>query len=117
MKRPWATDYFDIEPAGHGVYPLMLATAPVRPEIRNVIPAVVHVDGSARVQTVERAKNPLLWPLINAYHAISGVPVVLNTSFNGAEEPIVCSPADAVRTFLRCGLDTLIIGPYAVERL
>ncbi|MPZ81909.1 MAG: carbamoyltransferase [Actinophytocola sp.] len=109
-------DYFDIHSAGRWVYPFMLATAPVKPNKRTIIPAVVHIDGSARVQTVERETNPRLWSVIDAYRALSGVPVVLNTSFNGADEPIVCTPDDAVRTYLACGLDALVIGPYVVDR-
>lgn len=87
----------------------------VHPDKRADIPAVVHVDGSARVQTVEHRTNPSLWELIDIYRMFSGIPVVLNTSFNGADEPIVCGPADAVSTYLSCNLDALVIGPYVVE--
>ncbi|ONI87333.1 hypothetical protein ALI22I_23205 [Saccharothrix sp. ALI-22-I] len=111
-----AADYFDIRDSGRLMYPFMLATAAVHHGKRALIPSVVHVDGSARVQTVERQANPYLWSVIKAYEDLSGVPVVLNTSFNGADEPIVCSPADAVRTFQTCGLDALVIGSYVVER-
>jgi carbamoyltransferase len=111
-----AGDYFETCAAGRWVYPFMLATAPVRPGKRSTIPAVTHVDGSARVQTVERANNPQLWSVLDAYQALAGVSVVLNTSFNGADEPIVCTPQDAVRTFIDCGLDALVIGSYVVER-
>jgi carbamoyltransferase len=110
-----AADYFGIHHAGALVYPFMLATAPVRPSKRNSIPAVVHIDGSARLQTVNRHTNPTFWRLIANYRALSGIPVVLNTSLNVADEPIVCSPTDAVRTFLQSGLDALVIGRYVVE--
>lgn len=110
----YATDYFTIHPAGEHVYPFMLATAAVRPDKRGMIPAVVHVDGSARVQTVSRTANPRFWSLIEAYRRRSGRPIVLNTSFNEADEPIVCSPRDAVRTFVACGLDALVIGNHIV---
>lgn len=110
-----AGDYFEVRSPGRWVYPFMLATAPVRPGRRSVIPAVTHVDGSARVQTVERTNNPHLWAVLDAYQTLSDVPVVLNTSFNGADEPIVCTPEDAARTFIDCGLDALVIGSYVVE--
>lgn len=93
----------------------MLATAQVRPGVREAIPAVVHVDGSARVQTVNRTHNPQFWMLINAYKQLTGLPVVLNTSFNHADEPIVCSPADAVHTFVRCRLDAVVLGHYVIR--
>ncbi|MFF4339317.1 carbamoyltransferase [Kitasatospora sp. NPDC001540] len=109
-----ADEYFELSPAGALVYPYMLATAPVRPHRREDIPAIVHADGSARVQTVARAANPALWGVIREYHRLSGVPVLLNTSFNGADEPIVCTPQDAVDTFVRCGLDGLVIGSSVV---
>lgn len=111
-----AAEYFDILPAGGPTYPYMLATVATRPEHRQQIPAVVHVDGSARVQTVDMHTNSDLWSLITCYRAHSGLPVVLNTSFNYAEEPIVCTPGDAMRTFLRVGLDALVIGDYLIER-
>ncbi|MFD8478704.1 carbamoyltransferase [Kitasatospora sp. NPDC059673] len=107
-----ADEYFDLSPAGALVYPYMLATAPVHPHRREEIPAIVHADGSARMQTVERTGNPDLWKVIQEYRQLSGLPVVLNTSFNGADEPIVCTPDDAVNTFVRCGLDGLVIGPF-----
>ncbi|MFI1885225.1 carbamoyltransferase [Streptomyces jumonjinensis] len=112
----YADEYFDLAQAGALVYPYMLATAPVHPHRRREIPAIVHTDGSARVQTVGQATNAVLWGLIREYHRLSGVPVLLNTSFNGADEPIVCTPDDAVSTFTRCELDALVIGSYVVQR-
>ncbi|MFF7993826.1 carbamoyltransferase [Kitasatospora xanthocidica] len=111
-----ADEYFDLSPAGALVYPYMLATAPVRPERRAEVPAIVHLDGSARVQTVDQENNPDLWRLVRGFNRLSGLPVVLNTSFNGADEPIVCAPQDAVRTFSRCRLDALVIGSFVVRR-
>ncbi|MFI2609687.1 carbamoyltransferase [Kitasatospora sp. NPDC018619] len=111
-----ADEYFDLSVAGTLVYPYMLATAPVRLHRRNEVPAIVHTDGSARVQTVGRITNPGLWQVIRNYHRLSGLPVLLNTSFNGAEEPIVCTPGDAVKTFVNCGLDALVIGNFVVSR-
>jgi carbamoyltransferase len=96
--------------------PFMILTAQVRPDKRDVIPAVTHVDGSARPQTVERDVNPLYWRLIHEFGQRTGVPVIMNTSFNLRGEPIVCSPTDAIRTFFSSGMDALIIGNFVVEK-
>jgi len=96
--------------------PFMVLTAQVRPEKRSVIPSVTHVDGSARPQTVERDVNPLYWRLIHEFGQRTGVPVVMNTSFNLRGEPIVSSPTDAIRTFFSSGMDALIIGTFVVEK-
>jgi len=96
--------------------PFMVLTAQVRPEKRAVIPSVTHVDGSARPQTVERDVNPLYWRLIHEFGQRTGVPVVMNTSFNLRGEPIVSSPTDAIRTFFSSGMDALVIGNFAVEK-
>ena len=96
--------------------PFMILTAQVRPEKRKVIPAVTHVDGSARPQTVERDVNPLYWRLIHEFGQRTGVPVVMNTSFNLRGEPIVSSPTDAIRTFYSSGMDALIIGNFIVAK-
>jgi len=96
--------------------PFMIVTAQVKPEKRNIIPSVTHVDGSARPQTVERDVNPLYWRLIHEFGERTGVPVVMNTSFNLRGEPIVCTPTDAVRTFFSSGMDALVIGNFVVEK-
>jgi len=96
--------------------PFMVLTAQVRPEKRSVIPSVTHVDGSARPQTVERDVNPLYWRLISEFGRRTGVPVVMNTSFNLRGEPIVSSPTDAIRTFFSSGMDALVIGSFLVEK-
>jgi carbamoyltransferase len=96
--------------------PFMILTAQVKPEKRAVIPAVTHADGSARPQTVERDTSPLYWRLIDAFGRRTGVPVVMNTSFNLRGEPIVCTPTDAVRTFFSSGMDALVIGSFLVEK-
>jgi carbamoyltransferase len=89
--------------------PFMLVVRRVRPEWRDKIPATVHVDGSARVQTVRRDDNEPLHELLGAFDAITGVPVLLNTSFNMRGEPIVETPADAIACFLGTGIDRLVI--------
>jgi carbamoyltransferase len=96
--------------------PFMILTAQVRAEKRGVIPAVTHVDGSARPQTVEREVNPLYWRLIDEFGKRTGVPVVMNTSFNLRGEAIVHTPTDAVRTFFSSGMDALLIGSFLVEK-
>jgi carbamoyltransferase len=96
--------------------PFMILTSPVRPEKRSVIPSVTHVDGSARPQTVEKDINPLYWNLINEFGKRTGVPVIMNTSFNLRGEAIVNTPTDAVRTFFSSGMDALIIGSFMVEK-
>jgi carbamoyltransferase len=111
-----AGHYFRLHPAGRAVYPYMLATAAVRPERTQQIPAVVHADGSARLQVVSRRQAPAFWSLIRAVGDLTGVPVVLNTSLNGPDEPIACSPADAVRAFTACGLDALVIGNTVIQQ-
>lgn len=96
--------------------PFMILTAQVRAEKRKVIPAVTHVDGSARPQTVERDINPLYWRLIDGFERRTGVPVIMNTSFNLRGEAIVHTPTDAVRTFFSSGMDALVIGSFLVEK-
>ncbi len=96
--------------------PFMILTNPVRPEKRSIIPSVTHVDGSARPQTVEKEINPLYWNLINEFGKRTGVPVLMNTSFNLRGEAIVNTPTDAVRTFFSSGMDILVIGSYMVEK-
>ena len=96
--------------------PFMILTAQVRPEKRGVIPSVTHVDGSARPQTVEREINPLYYRLIDEFGRITGVPVIMNTSFNLRGEAIVHTPTDAIRTFFSSGMDALVIGSFLVEK-
>jgi carbamoyltransferase len=96
--------------------PFMILTAQVRPEKRAIIPAVTHVDGSARPQTVEKEVNPLYWNLIDEFGKRTGVPVIMNTSFNLRGEAIVNTPTDAVRTFFSSGMDALCIGSFLVEK-
>lgn len=95
--------------------PFMTFAYPVRPEKRAVIPAPTHVDGTARLQTVSRTSNPLYWKLLNAVGDLTGVPVVLNTSFND-NEPIVCRPEEALECFRRTRMDVLVLGNFILER-
>jgi carbamoyltransferase len=84
--------------------------------MREKIPAVCHIDGTGRLQSVSKETNPLFWTLINEFRKITGIPLILNTSFNLNGEPIVHSVSDALRTFYSCGLDILIIGDYIVKK-
>ena len=96
--------------------PFMLIAKPVRPEWRDKIPAIVHVDGTARVQTVREATNPMLYRLLKEFDALTGVPVLINTSFNIKGEPIVETPEDAVNCFLTTGVDHLVIHDTIVSK-
>jgi carbamoyltransferase len=87
----------------------------VRPEKRAVIPAPTHVDGTARLQTVSRSANPMYWKLLRAFGDLTGVPVVLNTSFND-NEPIVCRPEEALDCFHRTQMDVLVMGNWILEK-
>jgi len=106
-----AMEFFDLQAPS----PFMLFTASVRASAKGIIPAVVHVDGSARVQTVDARSNPRYRQLIEAFDRLTGVPVLLNTSFN-VHEPIVCTPDEAVACFLRTEVDWLVMGNYLVSR-
>jgi len=112
LKKEVAPDY--LESAYDS--PFMILTAQVRPEKRSVIPSVTHVDGSARPQTVEHEVNPLYYRLIDEFGAVTGVPVIMNTSFNLRGEAIVHTPTDALRTFFSSGMDALVIGSFLVEK-
>jgi carbamoyltransferase len=96
--------------------PFMEKVFPVRPERRDQIPAVVHVDGSCRLQTVSKTVNAPFYELIQEFEKLTNVPVVLNTSFNLNGEPIVCTPTDAIRAFFSCGLDVLLLGNFVVRK-
>ncbi len=95
--------------------PYMILVGDVREDKRNIIPAVTHADGTARVHTVNKNINPLYWKLIYEFEKITGVPVILNTSFN-ENEPIVCKPEEAVDCFLRTDFDVLAIGDFLVVK-
>jgi carbamoyltransferase len=95
--------------------PFMIKVYPIRPEKRGLIPAVTHVDGTGRLQTVSRRTNPRYWQLIRAFEELTGVPMVLNTSFN-ENEPIVNTPAEALDCFLRTRMDRLVLGDVVLTR-
>jgi carbamoyltransferase len=95
--------------------PFMIKVYLIRPEKRPLIPAVTHVDGTGRLQTVAEEDNPLYWRLIKEFENITQIPILLNTSFN-ENEPIVCHPQEAIDCFLRTKMDVLVLGPYVMQR-
>jgi carbamoyltransferase len=132
VLRDRLSDFFDLDCDS----PYMLLVAPVRADIRrdmsaeeralfgidqlNVvrssIPAVTHIDYSARIQTVARADNPTYYDLIAEFDRLTGCPVIVNTSFNVRGEPIVCTPEDAYRCFMRTGIDTLVLEDFILDK-
>jgi len=111
-KLEYYQDYFDIKVPS----PFMLLICKVKQNMRSKIAAVTHTDGTARYHTVDKAVNPLFWNVIDEFEKISGVPVLLNTSFNVRGETIVMTPVDAIKCFLGTGVDVLAIGNYLVEK-
>jgi carbamoyltransferase len=111
-------DYFEIPAGGEALAEWMLLVAPVRRDADGAValPAVTHVDGTARVHVVHAAANPLFHELLRTFGAVTGTPVLLNTSFNLKGEPIVASPVQALATFFRSGLDVLYLGAFRVEQ-
>ena len=117
--RPFAPSILKEHVAGwfeeDGDVPFMMQVYQIREEKRPIIPAVTHVDGSGRLQTVYRQTNPLYWQLIDAFRELTGVPMVLNTSFN-ENEPVVCRPEEALDCFLRTKMDLLVLGHWHIKR-
>ncbi len=129
VRRERVADYFELDVAS----PYMLLVAPVKKELcravssdvkgldrlketRSTLPAITHVDYSARIQTVEREGNPLLYDLLQRFEQATGCGVLVNTSFNVRGEPIVCTPDDAYRCFMNTEMDYLIMGSFVIER-
>ncbi|MFC2091201.1 carbamoyltransferase [Elusimicrobiota bacterium] len=109
-------DVYIERPADMYLDRFMLVTYPVRRDKRSIIPAVTHVNGTARIQSVHKEANPRYWELISRFKSKTGVGVVLNTSFNLKGEPIVNTPADAISTFKRSGLDILVLENYIIKK-
>jgi carbamoyltransferase len=107
-----APEYFDVDRP----VPFMLVISDVLPEKRDEIPAITHVDGTARLQTVSRKENAAYHRMIEKFGEKTGTPVILNTSFNIKGEPIVCTPGDALRCYYSTGIDDLVIGRYHVKK-
>lgn len=97
--------------------PFMLLTFYVKKEFRQILPAITHIDGSSRIQTVNRAQNPRCYKLLKEFEKRKKIPVLLNTSFNDQNEPIVATPKDAFRCFASTGLDALVMGNFLVRKI
>ena len=106
-----ASEWFEIDCES----PYMLLVAQVQ-EAKRIIPSVTHVDGSARLQTVTRAESPLYYDVIAEFGRLTGVPVIINTSFNVRGEPIVCTPHDAYLCFMRTNMDYLALGHHLLDK-
>jgi carbamoyltransferase len=111
-----ADEYFDLPAGGARLGRFMSGVFPVHPQWRERLAAITHVDGSARVQTLERQMAPRLYGLLEAYGRRTGIPVLLNTSFNVAGEPIVTTAREGYSTFRRCGMDVLVAGSTVVTK-
>ena len=107
-----AADWFELDEPS----PYMLRVVPIRRDRADRIPAVAHVDGTARVQTLTERQNPGFWRIVRAFGERTGVPLVLNTSFNLAGKPIVETPADAAECFRTSEIDVLAVGPFVVSK-
>jgi carbamoyltransferase len=116
VPREDADRFFDLPPGGARLGRFMSGVFPVRPEWRSRLAAVTHVDGSARVQVLERDMAPRLHALLEAYGRRTAVPVLLNTSFNVAGEPIVTRAVEGYTAFRRCGIDLLVAGSTVVRQ-
>jgi len=112
-----AAEFFDLEsPERHYPNRFMLYVVDVKDGAKEKLPAITHVDGSARLQTVRRDTSPVYYRLIEKFGQATGVPVLLNTSFNLRGEPIVTTPANALNTFYNSGLDLLVLGNFVVAK-
>jgi carbamoyltransferase len=112
VTRQAAAQYFEIAPGDEETFAHMLYVTQVRSAYRGQLPAITHVDGSARVQTVFEEYTHGLWKLLKEFERIAGLPILLNTSFNVKGEPIVCTPQEALNTFRTAKLDVLVMGNY-----
>lgn len=109
-------DFFDL-PATAETFRFKTFVAHVRKDRQERLPAITHLDGTSRLQTVSHEVNPKLWQLINAFKGLTGIPVLLNTSLNNGAEPTVAATTDAIVSFLTTGVDVLVIGDYIVRKL
>ncbi|MBU1446176.1 carbamoyltransferase [Patescibacteria group bacterium] len=109
IMEEYLNEYFDIETPT----PFMLMVAQVK---KNTVPAITHVDNSARIQSVSRSENERYHKLISAFNDKTGTPVIINTSFNVRGEPIVCTPEDALKCFLRTDMDILVLGNHVIDK-
>ena len=116
VLEEYASDYFKIDKQPPVLGKYMLIVIPFKDKGKKDVPATVHVDGSGRLQTIARRDNPLYYDLIKTYMKKTGIPIIINTSFNVRGEPIVCSPEEAVNCFLSTGIDVLVIDNFVVTK-
>ena len=116
VLSPYIKQYFKTDEYLSPSLRFMLMVYPFKPKGKRDVPATAHVDGSGRLQVIERADNPLYYDLIEEYRKLTGIPIILNTSFNVRGEPIVCTPQDAINCFLKTDIDQLVIGPYIISK-
>jgi carbamoyltransferase len=116
VLSPYIKQYFKTDEYLSPSLRYMLMVYPFKPKGKRDVPATAHVDGSGRLQVIERADNPLYYDLIEEYRKLTGIPIILNTSFNVRGEPIVCTPQDAINCFLKTDIDQLVIGPYIISK-
>lgn len=115
VLQEYVDEYF-VVPPGIVEFPYMIFAVPVHEDKRELLGAITHVDGTARIQTVSKNTNPKYWELISAFQEFTGIPILLNTSFNNNVEPIVDSVKDAVVCFLTTGLHYLVVGNYFISK-
>ena len=116
VPREEADAWFECDSPLPAPADFMLMVYPIREEKKKLIPGVVHVDGTGRLQTVAREQNQLYYDVIKEFEKITGVPILINTSFNIRGEPIVCTPEDAYRCMMGTGIDFLVIGKFIIKR-
>lgn len=116
VAQEYATEYFQIDRGDEALYAHMLFVAKVRPAWRTRLPAVIHVDGTARLQSVRVEDCPSLWHLLSAFRDLSGIPILLNTSLNVRGQPIVCSPEEAMDVFQSTDIDVLVVGRTVLSK-
>ena len=111
-----ALEYFDCDLPIPEPTDFMLMVYPIKKKWRKKLPAVTHVDGSGRLQTIRKFQNPLYYNLIKAFGKLSGIPILINTSFNIRGEPIVCTPFDAYKCMMGTGIDYLVFNKFLIRR-
>lgn len=116
VKAEVASRFFEIKEGDEPIYAHMLVVTAVRPAYRSLLPAITHIDGSARVQTVQQEDHPRFWTLLDQFERVTGLPILLNTSFNLRDQPIVCTPTEAIDTFVASEIDVLVIHNYVILR-
>ena len=114
--REDASKYFDCDRPIPDAADFMLMVYPIKKKWHKKMPSVTHVDGSGRLQTIRKKQNPLYYKLIKEFQKLSGIPILVNTSFNVRGEPIVCSPYDAYKCMMGTGIDCIVMGSFLIRK-